>query len=343
MDVKSQPLVSIVTPVYNTEKYLAECIESVLEQTYSNWEYIIVDNCSTDSSLAIAEEYAKKDNRISIHSNSTFLNQMQNWNHALKLMHPESAYCKIVHADDWIYKECVERMVELAERYPGVGIVGSYRLVENEVKLDGLPPHQNVFSGREICRLYLFGDLYVFGSPTTLLVRNEVIKNNDPYYEEANIHADTDACLRDLKEWNFGFVHQVLSYTRRHNESSTSIANRFHTRRSGRIKLFLKYGVHYLNESEFRVRYKSLFNSYHRFLARMFYEFKDREFWKYHQSELRSLGESIHFLKLIKYILIEVIYIHRTIPRLIKTLRAKSTNGTTKNVSTGLGNIYTRE
>jgi glycosyltransferase involved in cell wall biosynthesis len=49
------PLVSILTPVYNGEKYLAECIRSVLAQTYQNWEYTIVNNCSTDKTLEIAK------------------------------------------------------------------------------------------------------------------------------------------------------------------------------------------------------------------------------------------------------------------------------------------------
>ncbi|MCB0227477.1 MAG: glycosyltransferase, partial [Anaerolineae bacterium] len=53
-----QPLVSVVTPVYNTDKYLADCIESVLAQSYDNWEYVIINNCSTDRSLEIAQRYA---------------------------------------------------------------------------------------------------------------------------------------------------------------------------------------------------------------------------------------------------------------------------------------------
>lgn len=60
MNPELQPLVSILTPVYNGEEYLAECIESVLGQTYQNWEYCIVNNCSTDRTLEIANGYAKR-------------------------------------------------------------------------------------------------------------------------------------------------------------------------------------------------------------------------------------------------------------------------------------------
>lgn len=301
-----EPLVSILTPVYNTEKYIRECIESVLQQTYSNWEYVIVNNCSTDGTLEIAEEYAKKDPRIRIHNNDTFLNQMQNWNHGLRQIDHGSKYCKIVHADDWLYPECIEKMVALGEENPNVGIVGSYRLDENKVNLDGLPPDVTVLPGKEVSRLYLLDQLYVFGSPSTLLLRTDVIEQNDPFYDEKNVHADTDVCLRILDSWDFGFVHQVLSYTRRHNESSTAFANRFETRKLGRMKSIKKYGSKYLSEAELEERERQLYNHYHRYLAQRFYELKDRAFWKYHQEELRSVGTSINWIKLFKYIILEL-------------------------------------
>src|SRR5688572_27923951 len=97
----AQPLVSVLTPVYNGEKYLAECIESVLAQTYDNWEYVIVNNCSTDRTFEIAQQYANKDKRIRIHNNSTFVGCDTNGNIAFRQISAESKYCKVVHADDW--------------------------------------------------------------------------------------------------------------------------------------------------------------------------------------------------------------------------------------------------
>ena len=194
MAVKSQPLVSVVTPLYNAEEYLADCIKSILAQTYDHWEYVIVNNCSTDRSLEIAQYYTHQDTRIRLHDNDEFLNQMQNWNHALRQISAESKYCKVVHADDWLFPECIARMVELAEANPSVGIVGAYRLDEKWVNLDGLPYPSMVVPGREICRLTLLGDLYVFGSPTSLLIRSDFIRNREAFYDEHIVQADKKVC-----------------------------------------------------------------------------------------------------------------------------------------------------
>ena len=76
-----QPLVSIVTPVYNSDKYFEECIESVLNQTYQNWEYIIADDQSTDRTIEITKQYADTDNRIKLFRNLENLGHYKNGNY----------------------------------------------------------------------------------------------------------------------------------------------------------------------------------------------------------------------------------------------------------------------
>src|SRR5262245_47479668 len=120
MNATAQPLVSIVTPLYNEEMHLAECIESVLAQTYQNWDYTIVNNCSTDRSAEIALRYAASDRRIRVVDNQQFLRAFPNHSEALRQISPASKYCKIVFADDWIFPECLERMVAVAEEIPSV-------------------------------------------------------------------------------------------------------------------------------------------------------------------------------------------------------------------------------
>ena len=343
MDFESQPLVSVVTPVYNTGKYLAECIESVVAQTYENWEYVIVNNCSTDRSLEIAQHYAERDARIRIHDNDRFLNQMQNWNHALRLISPQSKYCKVVHADDWLFPECIRRMVEVAEAYPSVGIVGAYRLDENRVNLDGLPYPSPVVSGREICRLTLLGDLYVFGSPTSLLIRSDFILGSETFYDESIIQADKKVCFDILQDADFGFVHQVLTYTRRHNESMTSAIHRFETRRLGRLIYLTKYGPTFLGEEEARQRFEQAMASYYSFLGRSVYERRGKEFWDYHKNGLEKLGRPLSRARLVKAALLELLNLRDTVRRTRGGLEQKERAPDSGNWDTVLGSIYTEE
>jgi glycosyltransferase involved in cell wall biosynthesis len=248
------PLVSIVTPVYNGEEYLAQCIESVLKQTYSNWEYLIVNNCSTDSTPEIVEAYARQDCRIHVYHNDTFLDPAEvNFNHALRLLSPDSRYCKMVLADDWIYPECIERMVELAEASPSVGIVGAYGLRGDEFVWRGLPVSCSVVPGREIGRDHLLGKLYVFGNPTSTLLRSDLVRASDPFYNELNTHSDTEKCYELLQSCDMGFVHQVLSYSRPRKNSLRSYSQRMNTLGPARIADIISFGAFYLEDREWKI------------------------------------------------------------------------------------------
>ena len=291
-----QPLVSVVTPVYNGEKYLSECIESVLAQTYSNWEYVVVDNRSTDRSLEIAQRYERQDARIRVHRNTEFLGMLQNWNHALRQIGPESKYCKVVHADDILFPECLARMVELSEQHPSVGLVAAYRLKGAEVDLDRLIPYPvTVVSGRDVCRASLTGAPYVFGTPTSVLMRSDLVRAREAFYNEGNLHADTEACYDVLQESDFGFVHQVLTYTREHEEAMTSFATRTRTPIAGRLVLFAKYGPVFLDRDDYEYRLAARIARYAYFLLRMTAKakFLDPQFREYHLATIRQVQAAV--------------------------------------------------
>ncbi len=242
MKQESQPLVSVLTPVYNGEEFLAECIESVLAQTYQNWEYCIVNNCSTDRTLEIAESYAKKDKRIRIHNNREFVGCDANGNIAMRQISMGSKYCKVVYADDWIFPECIMKMVEVAEAHPTVAIVGAYGLAGTTVKWVGVPYTDTVIPGRDICRQTLLGKLYVFGTPTVILFRSDLVRAEDSFYDESNPHCDSEVCLKILTRWDFGFVHQVLTYIRKREGSEVAFSKRYNTFAPNRIDRLLKFG-----------------------------------------------------------------------------------------------------
>ncbi|WP_270312668.1 glycosyltransferase family 2 protein [Ligilactobacillus agilis] len=109
----SQPLVSVIIPVYNVEKYLRRCLDSVLKQTYRQLEIILVDDGSTDSSGKIVDEYAKKDARIVvIHQENGGLSNARN--HGIDIATGE--YLTFIDSDDYVVEDYVEYLYNLLAR-----------------------------------------------------------------------------------------------------------------------------------------------------------------------------------------------------------------------------------
>lgn len=305
----AEPLVSIVTPVYNGEKYLRECMDSVLAQTYSNWEYVIVDNRSTDKTHEIAAGYARRDPRIRVVRNAEFLPLIRNWNHALRQMDPAAKYCKVVHADDRLYPDCIRRMVNLAEKHPSIGIVSAYRMDEDTIGLTALGTRAGCIPGREVCRWRLTGGRDVFGSPTSVLLRADLVRRRRDFYNEQFLHADIEVCFDLLRNTDFGMVPEVLTYTRRHNESVTSMVKRFRTNKAEGLLILHKYGPHYLTPEEWERMRKRRLKHYYRFLAKRVFQ-RDawkqrqqlREFLSYHRSALARLGAGTGTARFLMYI-----------------------------------------
>lgn len=293
MNYQNGPLVSLVTPVYNGEKYLAECIESVLGQTYQNWDYVIVNNCSQDRSLEIAQSHAAKDSRIRIHNNGEFLGALDNWNHALRQISPDSKYCKEIHADDWLFPEFLERMVAVAEAHPSVGIVSSYRLCNNAVDCDGLYYPSPITAGREVSRLHLLGKLFAFGSPSTLLMRSDLVRARPALFQPVGGQTDVAACYELLQESDFGFVHQVLSFTRVHSSSLSEALGRLHHDLPEKLLILQRYGPVYLQQDEFKQRWNQLMEQYSKVLRESTFEIRGKKFWDFHREQRARLGVPI--------------------------------------------------
>jgi len=293
----AEPFVSVVTPFHNTEAYLAECIESVLAQTYQNFEYILVDNRSTDGSGDIASEYARKDRRIRLLRTERLLPQVPNYNFALESIAPESLYCKMVQADDWLFPRCLTEMVTLGEAQPTIAIVSSYRLIETEFGGGGLKPSQTVLSGRDACRLFLVGGVFLFGSPTTVLYRADVVRARKPFYAEGRLHEDTEVIYEILTDRDFGFVHQVLSFSRRDEDSMTASVRRFLPDRLDRLILIKRFGALYLDSAEREACLASALDWYYDGLAKRWVRdrlgTRDERFWEYQRKGLASIGESV--------------------------------------------------
>ncbi len=126
-------LISIVLPVYNGEKYLRESIDSILAQTYTNWELLILDDCSADSSPVIAREYAERDSRIQYYRNDKNLQLPRNLNKGFSFAKGE--YLTWTSDDNRYKPQALERMACVLDENPEIQFVfASCRIIDGEGK-----------------------------------------------------------------------------------------------------------------------------------------------------------------------------------------------------------------
>lgn len=291
----SEPLVSVVTPVYNGMPHVVEAIDSVLGQTHRNLEYVFMDNSSTDGTLELARERAAGDPRMRVLAPSEFVSADDNANRALREISPEARYVKVLHGDDWLYPECLERMVAVAEASPRVAVVSAYRIEGDQVSLDGLPPEQTVVDGRECCRGLLLGrSRYLWGAPSNVLYRADVVRARPVFYNPENqFQSDQEACFEILRDNDLGFVHQVLTYTRRHEGAESPYYIRVGAYMTGVIGSMLRFGPVYLSQAEYERRLVALLVEYLGFLARRPWRFADQEFREFHVEQIRRFAGQI--------------------------------------------------
>jgi glycosyltransferase involved in cell wall biosynthesis len=285
-------LVSVVTPVYNGAKYLRDCIESVLAQSHGDLEHVILDNASTDETRDIAESYARLDRRIRIFANERTVPVIENWNRAFAHIGTDSRYCQTLHADDLLYPECLARMVGLAERHEGVGVVGSLRRRGEDIQCRGLPESEEVFSGAHVGRLYLRQEVFAL-APTSGMVRSEIVRAHLPFFPTRYLHADLAAYFAILDTTRFGFVHEILAFSRTHADSITStLTERKQTLLRDWLMLLQEYGPRYFPPDELAALERRFLQRYYRILVRETLLGAGRDFRAYHLEGLRAAGRA---------------------------------------------------
>lgn len=200
--------VSVIVPVYNTERYLRRCIDSLLNQTLPEIEIIAVDDGSTDTSPAILDEYAAKhDNVIVFHKENGGQASARN----LALRHCTGEYIGFLDSDDHVKPEMYERLYTKAKTdhldYVGCGYCDfTYDKDGNDVILSGYHGHK---VSREPREMYRFGDV----CPFINFYRQDIVKEAGAYFPEGLIYEDT-AFFAQLIPFihSIGFIEEVLAY-----------------------------------------------------------------------------------------------------------------------------------
>jgi glycosyltransferase involved in cell wall biosynthesis len=318
--------VSVVIPVYNGERLIANAIRSVLTQSYSNWDLTIGNNRSTDRTLAIAEEFAARDPRVRVYTYPKHVNVIDSHSTAFTLISDEAKYCKILGADDWHFPNCLEEMVRVAEANPTVGMVCSYVLAGRRVNGLALPYPSYRVSGRDIVRRRLLEGFKGIGGPSTTMIRADIVRRKQPFYNPLNYAGDIEAYLDLLLDHDLGFVHQVLTYMHGDAESkTTSYLERVNSYYADEIHEVTKFGPLVLTDQEFKDRLKEVTRAYYRMLGRSLIPLRNREFWDYHLRHVKAIGYPPSYTRIGLHALLRVFDLignpKRTVENLIRSMQ----------------------
>lgn len=196
-------MITVAIPFYNAERYLSEAIESVIQQTYTNWELLVVDDGSTDNSLTIARQYADKDERIKVISDGLNKNLGFRLNQIPSLVKTE--YLARMDADDIMHPQRLTKQLKVFQDHPEIDVLGTNAYSINEhSKVVGIrmnPGNQPVLI-----------NVNHFIHPT-IMAKTEWFKNN-PYDVKAVRLEDTDLWYRTKECNTFMMITEPLFFYR---------------------------------------------------------------------------------------------------------------------------------
>jgi len=203
------PIVSVIMPVYNGEQYLVDAINSILHQTFTNFEFIIIDDGSVDNTWNILCEYAAQDNRIVHRRNAINLGVVKSLNIGLELA--RGHYVARQDADDISLPERLAIQVDYLQHHPTVGVLGTAcRLLQPDGQTSIIQPSQ---TDTEIRWRLLFDSAFIH---PTVVFRRSLIREKQLFYT-GPVHAE------DYELWT-----RILKYTRGANLEKPLLIYRIH-------------------------------------------------------------------------------------------------------------------
>jgi glycosyltransferase involved in cell wall biosynthesis len=239
-DDAQPPLLSIILPTYNGAKYLAEAIESCLTQTYSAWELIVVDDCSTDTTPTIIARYAARDRRIRVirHEVNRKVPGALNTGHAAA----RGIYLTWTSDDNRFLASAIEEMAGFLSGHPAVGMV-----VGDSVMIDERGDYVRNYPAQPASRL-----AYINALGPCFMYRRSVYETIGPYDPELFLAEDYDYWLRIYRQFEIARLNKVLYEFRWHDQSLTNTTRPAALRAS--VEKTLRRHLPYLHRSSPRER-----------------------------------------------------------------------------------------
>ena len=215
-----KPLVSVIMPVYNAGEFLRQTLNSVFDQTYQNIEVIAIDDGSTDNSLKILKEYAKRDSRLKVLGNVKNLGVGQSANKALKKA--KGNYIARLDADDLIPLDRIEKQVKFLMENSDIVVVGGQVELITE---DGLPIVVKHFPETH-SQIINFAFTAMPLQQGAMMVNKKLLPKDFIWYKEKlKTSEDLDFFFRAFKYGRGANLPEVVLYYRQHGKSITQVAS----------------------------------------------------------------------------------------------------------------------
>ena len=200
----------VFVPTYNSEKYLRQCLDSVLHQTFQEWQCVISDDASTDKSVEIAREYEKIDSRFKVLTHDKNVGAANNWNRAKK--NNNSFATKILCADDYLFKDALKEQLDILHRNQ-TAIVFSERYIifPSGKKLHPrLPKYASNISFNDAFKFYINLGRNIFGEPVTALFRTDLFVKSEGFYPKFEYSLDTSGYMAVARGHDVTFDNSVV-------------------------------------------------------------------------------------------------------------------------------------
>ena len=200
----------VFVPTYNSEKYLRQCLDSVLQQTFQDWQCVISDDASTDKSVEIAREYEKIDSRFKVLTHDKNVGAANNWNRAKE--NNNSFATKILCADDYLFKDALKEQLEILQRNK-TAIVFSERYIvfPSGNKLHPrLPKYANNISFNDAFKFYINLGRNIFGEPVTALFRTDLFIKSEGFYPKFEYSLDTSGYMAIARGHDVTFDNSIV-------------------------------------------------------------------------------------------------------------------------------------
>lgn len=214
------PKISVCIPSYNHAHFLTDAIGSVLKQTYTDFELVVVDNCSTDNTAQLVQEYMATDSRVRYVRNHINVGPQNNLNRCLEVATGE--YINILCADDLLEPAALQELIRAFDEHPGISLAGCARLIVNQrlrpIKLLSFSGTPKVLSGAEVIRMCL-STSNLIGEPSAVLFRT---RDADRGFDTRYRHLiDLEMWFHLLHKGGFAFIPESLCRIRSHSEQLT--------------------------------------------------------------------------------------------------------------------------